>query len=81
MRVRRKTFPPRVSYKTTMSTEYSEFDMDALERAKRALESRAQGDAVRGNLEYVGDEFRGQVVFVPRPDGKFLVNQQYLPKT
>lgn len=55
--------------------------MDALERAKRALESRAQGDAVRGNLEYVGDEFRGKVVFVPRPDGKFLVNQQYLPKT
>lgn len=38
-------------------------------------------DTARGSLVYKNGNPKGEVVFVPNPDGKFLFATQYLPRS
>ncbi len=76
-------FSPKESFAAT--NPESDYNIDNITRNKQELESiSATGNllvsdlTVRGNLEWL-DDFKSRVKFVQHPEGRFLMNKDYLP--
>lgn len=58
----------------------NDFDQEKIDALKRQLASEGGGEVVQGRIEWLDDLVKGTVVFIPDPNGMFLLNTQYIPK-